>query len=595
MTTFDNQPLPPWKHIWALIRFRPWRYFFNVVGLTVIMLGWLAPAWIIRSFFNLITHEAPASMGIWTLLAFLVISALVRMGGMYGRMRMYTPFTFHGETLLHKNLLTAIFQRPGAQALSEAPGEALVRFREDVQTLPGFCLFVTDLVGYAIFAVAALWIMMRINPVITLVALTPLLLVITIAQVATTQVEKFREANLVASSGVTGFIAELFGAVQAIKVANAERTMVAHFANLSEVRRQAALKDRLFNEVLELVFLHTGDLGAGIVLLLSANALRADRFTVGDFALFVAYLPFVTGFISYIGALGPQYKQAGVAVRRLLFLLPATPAQTLVKPGPIFMDQSLPIPFIGKETAHRLEAITATNLTFHYASSGRGIEQINLHLQRGSFTVIVGRVGAGKTTLLRVLLGLLPKEAGEIRWNRTPVEQPGEFFVPPRAAYTPQTPHLFGRTLRENLLLGLPANKVNLEQAIHAAVLEPDLLTLEAGLDSMIGPRGVKLSGGQAQRTAAARMFVREPELLVFDDLSSALDVETEHLLWTRLFARGPNRPTCLVVSHRQAALRRADWIIVLRDGRVVDEGKLDELLARCEEMQQLWQNEIGH
>ena len=210
--------------------------------------------------------------------------------------------------------------------------------------------------------------------------------------------------------------------------------------------------------------------------------------------------------------------------------------------------------------------------------------------------MVTGAVGSGKTTFIRAVLGLLPHEAGTIHWNGGPVDDPGTFLVPPRVAYAGQIPRLFSAPLRENLLLGWPGDGAVLDPAVHMAALEHDLAAMPDGLDTVVGPRGVRLSGGQVQRATAARALVRQPDLLVVDDLSSALDVETEELLWARLAdaaADGTGPTTLLVVSHRAAALRRADRVVVLDRGRVVGSGPLPVLLDECAEMRRLWAEEL--
>ena len=127
--------------------------------------------------------------------------------------------------------------------------------------------------------------------------------------------------------------------------------------------------------------------------------------------------------------------------------------------------------------------------------------------------MVTGRIGSGKTTLLRMLLGLLPLDSGEIRWNDEVISERDRFFVPPRAAYTSQVPRLFSDSLRQNILMGMPEGEVDVEGALFGAVMEKDLGDLENGLETTVGPRGVKLSGGQIQRAAAARTLARRPEL----------------------------------------------------------------------------------
>ena len=369
---------------------------------------------------------------------------------------------------------------------------------------------------------------------------------------------------------VTKLSNEVLEVVEGVRVIRSYTTTHVEQARFSERTQQARDKTNdyiVYNASYGPVSRFFSGLSTAAGLLYGGYMVKAGQITVGQFVAFQMYLGMLSDFVWGAADLVAIYKQANISFNKISELI--TYPDEVAVPGQVDIDQ--------------IDSIEWRDYSFTYPNDTQPtLKDISLTLKRGQTLGIVGKTGSGKSTLVRQMLRQFPVENTEqFLLNGRPITDYAINQIESLISYVPQEHIMFSKTVRYNIEFGLKeATEKQVMDAVDWADLSKDLARMPEGLDTIVGEKGVTLSGGQKQRISIARALIRQPELLILDDSLSAVDAQTERTIIDHI-ARVRQDKTNMIVSHRLSAVQSADLIIVMEQGRVVESGTSEQLMAQ--------------
>jgi len=475
------------------------------------------------------------------------------------------------EYRLRRDLFAHLTRLDPAFYRRHPTGDVMSRLTNDLGAVRAlFGPGLLNLLNTALVYATALALLLRLSPRLTLLALIPYPLLLGAARVASRHIHRASRA-----------IQEQLGTMStAIQEDLAGIAVIKHYT-LEESRQRAfrAVNDEYLTRALALVrtrgalmplFAMLGGVGTLIVLWGGGREVIAGRMTVGGLVAFNGYLVLLSWPTFALGWIIGIWQRGVAGWARVRELLETTP-----KIGDA--------PGVGG-AAPRTPSVEVRDLTIS-ADGRRLLDSVSFDLPAGATLAVVGRTGSGKTTLVDAVLRMQELAPGAVRIGGRDVTEIPLAELRRLVGYAPQDGFLFSATVADNIAFGIrdsiepAAREERVRRAAEAAGLGPDVAVLPDGYQTLVGERGITLSGGQRQRVALARALAADPQILILDDSLSSVDAETERAILTRLRPILAGR-TSILISHRVAAVKNADQILVLDEGRVAECGTHAALLA---------------
>ena len=473
------------------------------------------------------------------------------------------------STQMQRDMLAHLQTLDSSFFQTNSPGTLIERVRGDTAQANALWANVLAIVGRdTITVIALLVVAVMVDPIWTLIAMAGLPLLFAPVSIMQRYVRRTTHAARAGAATLSTRLDEIFHGINTIKLNTSETHEETRFGRVVDGYLGQELKARIGRAVIPALVDIVAALGFAGVLVYGGSQIVDGEKTVGEFMSFFTAIGLLFDPLRRLANVTGAWQTARASLERIRQIFDAKP--TILSPA-----RAAALPF-----EPRMADIEFDDVRLSYGDEP-ALQGASFTAKAGETTALVGASGAGKSTVFNVLTRLVDADTGQVRMGGAPIDMLALADLRGLFAVVTQDAPLFDETLRDNIVLALKGvTEDQLNNAVNAAHLADFVASLPAGLDTEAGPRGSQLSGGQRQRVAIARAILRDAPVLLLDEATSALDAESEVRVQQALDSLSAGR-TSLVIAHRLSTIRRADKIVVMDKGRVVDQGRHEDLLAR--------------
>lgn len=555
------------KLVTAYIKERKWLYLAIALALIIYDASLLVPTQVIQGLIDSMVDKRITETSLWQGIGILMLANLISYA---------TAYFWHLKLFQEAHAFNFNIQRRAFQKLvvmraafyeKFRSGDMMTRFSSDTEALTDFMGYGIMILLYAggmfLFVIPTMFV---ISWQITLVAMLPMPLLVWGFYRLSNRQEEMIEDNREAVANLSNQVVESIEGVRVMRAYGKKKELAKRFRSKTEALTKKADRIMFYQAAYRPLYLSVLGLSTLLVLGGGAYQLQADQLSLGQLVALQLYVVSLAEPFSMLADFILVYQTGRTSFYKIDELIET--GDDMEEDGDLLLTQ--------------IDTVSFKDYSFTYPQAKvASLENISFDIRSGQTLGIVGKTGSGKTTLLRQFLRQYPLGKGQFTINRQAVSAYQRKSLETLIAYVPQEHTLFSRSVGENIALGKSgASPEEINQSVETAAFAGDLENMTAGLATAIGEQGVSISGGQKQRISIARAFIKDAPLLILDDSLSAVDAKTEDRIIQNIQKERQGR-TNIIVSHRLSAVNHADWILVLEEGRIVEAGKPDDLLAK--------------